>query len=228
MLKLHIANKNYSSWSLRPWVLLKTLGIPFEEHIHYFIGGYGQNPHFKAFNPAGMVPCLQDGDLTIWESLAIIEYLAESFPQVWPRDRAARAFARSAAAEMHAGFSSLRGHCSMTVGQRITLHDIPAGVHKDLARLEVLWTQGLARFGGAFLGGPDFTAVDAFFTPVAFRIQSYGLPLSPTAQAYCDRLLALHAMQDWYQAGIAETERDPDHEVEIASVGTITEDFRAG
>jgi glutathione S-transferase len=225
MYQLHIGNKNYSSWSLRPWVLLSQLGIPFEAVQHFFNGGYGKNPHFKDFSPNGMVPCLSDGDLAVWDSLAIAEY--ETFAQVWPSDKSARAFARSAAAEMHAGFSQLRTVCTMTCGQRIRLKAITPALKTDLARLETLWAEGLERFGGPFLAGDQFSAVDAFFCPVAFRVQTYDLPLSAPAKAYIDRLLGLEAMQSWYQAALAETQRDPDHEDDIPLYGDVIADYRA-
>jgi glutathione S-transferase len=226
MYRLHIANKNYSSWSLRPWVLLKTLNIPFEEVLHFFASGYGQNTDFSAFSPTGLVPCLEDWDITVWESLAIVEYIAEAYPAVWPEQPAARAFARSAASQMHAGFSALRNICSMTCGQRIKLPQITPALQSDLDKLDALLSMGLTRFGGPFLAGDRFTAADAFFCPVAFRVQSYGLSLSAAVDAYLKRLLELEAMQDWYAAALTETAREPEHEDEIAAVGEITADYR--
>jgi glutathione S-transferase len=225
MYQLHIANKNYSSWSLRPWVLLTTLGIPFTEH-KYALQGYGNNPHFKAFSPTALVPCLVDGDLHVWDSLAIVEYVAETYPAVWPSDKNARAFARSAAAEMHSGFGHLRNVCGMNCGVRVRLHNIDEALQKQLVRLNELWTDGLQRFGGPYLAGAQFTAVDAFYCPVAFRVQTYNLPLAPRAQAYVERLLALPAMQAWYAAGLAETERDDAHEAEVTQHGVVTQDLR--
>lgn len=227
MYRLHIGNKNYSSWSLRPWILLTQLEIPFEEVQHYFEGGYGKNPHFKEFSPNGMVPCLVDEDVAVWDSLAIAEYAYEAYPKIWPQDKAARAFARSAAAEMHSGFSDLRTVCTMTCGQRIKLRDFSSGLRANLSRLESLWAEGLDRFGGPFLGGKDFSAVDAFFCPVAFRVQTYDLALSPKSQAYVDTLLGLSGMQSWYNSALAETQRDPDHEEDIPNYGDIIADFRA-
>jgi glutathione S-transferase len=226
MYHLHIANKNYSSWSLRPWVLLKVLDIPFEEILHFFASGYGQNTDFTAFSPTGLVPCLIDGKITVWESLAIVEYLAESFPAVWPDKAEARAYARSAASQMHAGFSNLRNICSMTCGQRIKLPEISTALQGDLDKLDALLTMGLTRFGGPYLAGDRFTAVDAFFCPVAFRVQSYGLSLSAAVDAYLKRLLALEPMQDWYNAALNETAREQAHEDEIAAAGEITADYR--
>lgn len=216
---LHIANKNYSSWSLRPWVLMKALDIPFSERMHPFGAVF-------SFSPTRRVPCLSDGDATIWDSLAITEYLAEYHSQVWPRDVVARAWARSAAAEMHSGFSVLRDICSMSCGQRVALNSISPALADDVARLDALWNEGLWRFGGPFLAGSEFTAVDAFFAPVAFRIQTYGLELGDAAMAYAQRLLDLPAMREWYAAALAETWREDAHETSIAAHGHVTADFR--
>ena len=226
MYTLYIANKNYSSWSLRPWVLLKALDIAFEERFVPFLDA-GSYETFRKFSPTGLVPCLVDGSLTVWDSLAIVEYVAEDHPQVWPADRAARAWARSASAEMHSGFSALRNICGMNIGVRVKLHETTPALAQNIARLEELWTEGLSRFGGPFLAGDSFTAADAFFCPVAFRIQTYGLDLGETARAYAQRLLGLPAMQDWYEAGVAETIRDKPHDAEIADVGMLIEDLRA-
>lgn len=226
MYDLHIANKNYSSWSLRPWVLLTQLGIAFTEHRHVF---GTDNSSFKTFSPSALVPCLVDGQTTVWDSLAIAEYVFEDHPTVWPALRSARAYARSAAAEMHSGFTALRSACSMSVGVRIKLNDTPPALLRDLARLDDLWTHGLTNFGGQFLAGDAFTAVDAFFCPVAFRVQTYGLgfDLSESSRAYVDRLLALPAMQAWHRDALAETERDPVHEHDILGAGQLIEDHRA-
>lgn len=226
MYALYIANKNYSSWSLRPWVLLKALGIAFEERFVPFLEGETYEA-FRKFSPTGLVPCLVDGDVTVWDSLAITEYVAEDHPNVWPADRAARAWARSAAAEMHSGFFALRNICGMNVGLRVTLNEVSPALARDQARIEELWSEGLKRFGGPFLTGERFTAVDAFFCPVAFRIQTYGLDVGPEAKAYAERLLNLPAMQQWYAEGIAETLRDQPHDAEVPLVGTVTADYRA-
>ena len=218
---LYIANKNYSSWSLRPWMLLRELGISFEERIMPFHGAA-----FTGFSPSGKVPCLVDGDITVWDSLAITEYLAEAHPQVWPADTAARAFARCAAAEMHSGFMALRSQCGMNCGIRVKLRRIDDALQRDLARLNALWNDGLQRFGGPFLAGTKFTAADAFYAPVAFRIQSYGLQLGAAAMAYAQRLLDLPAMREWYAAALVETWRDPEHEVEARRAGTWLQDLR--
>ena len=223
---LHIANKNYSSWSLRPWVLMKTLGIPFEETVHPFPMGGGP-AGFEAFSPSGKVPVLVDGDRSVWDTLAIAEYLAEQHPAVWPSDPSARAWARSAAAEMHAGFGQLRNTCPMSCGVRVQLHQpLPTGLLNDLQRLQTLWTQGLQRFGGPFLAGPQFTAVDAFFCPVAFRVQTHGLPLSDMCAAYVQTLLALPAMRDWYASALTEPWIEPAHDAEVLAFGDLVQDLR--
>jgi glutathione S-transferase len=226
MYDLYIGNKNYSSWSLRPWVLMKALGISFSEHVVPF-HDHDAWSKYRLLSPNGLVPLLRDGDIVVWESLAIAEYLAERHAGVWPKDPAARAFARSAAAEMHSGFSALRNICGMNVGVRVALREKPDALKANLDRLAVLWSDGIGRFGGPFLAGADFSAADAFFCPVAFRVQTYGLELDPSSAAYVTRLLALPAMQEWYAAGLAETFRDWPHEREIDAVGAVTKDLRA-
>jgi glutathione S-transferase len=225
---LFIANKNYSSWSLRPWVLMRQLGLPFEEHLQVF--GTGSNwDAFRAFSPTGKVPCLMAEGHTVWDSLAITEFLAERHPGVWPEDAVARAWARCAAAEMHSGFGALREVCSMNCGVRIDLHPASSqAIDADVARLDELWTQGLSHFGGPFLAGSAFTAVDAFFAPVAFRIQSYALSTRFTApcQAYVQRLLDLPAMAQWHEAALSEPWREPGHEAECFRHGTLRSDLR--
>jgi glutathione S-transferase len=178
MYTLHIGNKNYSSWSLRPWVLMSERGIPFREELHVFGDGF-RGAGGKS--PSGKVPCLHDGKRIVWDSYAIAEYLAERHPGVWPADDDARAWARSAAAEMHSGFTALRGECSMNCGLRVRLNAPSDALRADLARIASLWGEGLERFGGPFLAGSTFTAVDAFYCPVAFRVQTYGLELPRAA-----------------------------------------------
>jgi glutathione S-transferase len=226
MYELYIANKNYSSWSLRPWVLMRELEIAFREHLVPF-GQEASWHNYRKISPSGKVPCLIDGDTVVWDSLAIAEYLAERHAAVWPVRVGARAWARSAAAEMHSGFTELRGRCSMSCGVRVRLKDFPAALESDLARLGALWNDGLRRFGGPFLAGDAFTAVDAFYAPVAFRLQSYGLSLDPAAAAYADRLLNTRAMREWYADALEETLRDPPHDDEISQVGQVLEDLRA-
>jgi glutathione S-transferase len=165
---------------------MRQLGIEFEEMLVPF-GDPGQPSPFQAFSPSGKVPCLVDGDTVVWESLAIAEYLAERDARVWPADRLARAWARCAASEMHAWFSDLRNVCPMSCGVRMRIDTAPAGLARDVTRLDELWCEGLSRFGGEFLAGGAFTAVDAFFAPVAFRVQSYSLALSAPASVYAAR-----------------------------------------
>lgn len=226
MYTLHIANKNYSSWSLRPWLLMRMLDIPFEEHLVPFPVGPSFEL-FRSFAPNGRVPCLTDEGWAVWDSLAIVEYLAERHPGVWPVDAQARAWARSASAEMHSSFSALRNDCGMSVGVRVRPHEHSAALKQDLWRLGDLWADGLKRFGGPFLTGPKFTAVDAFFAPVAFRVQSYGLEIPGPGKDYVRLLLDLKPMRDWYEAGLAETFRDQPHDAEIFAAGTLIEDLRA-
>jgi glutathione S-transferase len=222
MYELYIANKNYSSWSLRPWILMQVLKIPFVEKQQRL--GVGD---FHRFSPSGKVPCLVDGDVTVWDSLAITEYLAERHAGVWPADSAARAFARCAAAEMHSGFGALRSICSMSCGVRVRLHEIPASLQQDIARLNALWNDGLARFGGPYLAGKAFGAVDAFFAPVVFRIQTYGLKLDAAAQAYVTHMLTQPELRMWYDAALNERWFEAVHDAEIQKHGTIVEDLRA-
>lgn len=228
MYDLFITNKNYSSWSLRPWSLMRELGIPFNERMAPFkpstTAGVGT---FHEVSPSGRVPCLRDGDLVVWDSLAIAEYLAERHPGVWPSDPKARAWARSAAAEMHSGFGALRTNCSMNCGVRVRMHSTPAALANELARLGALWGEGLERFGGPFLAGKTFTAVDGFYVPVAFRVQTYGLTLPGPCLEYVARLLALPSVQRWYEDALAETSRDADHEAEVTQAGEVIEDRRA-
>lgn len=226
MYTLYIGNKNYSSWSLRPWALLRELNIPFAERLMVFDHG-GSWESFREFSPTGQVPCLVDGETVVWDSMGISEYLAERHAGVWPADSAARAWARCVAAEMHSGFGALRERCTMNVGLRVRLNEIPPALARDIARLNELWTEGLRRFGGPFLAGATFTAVDAFFTAVAFRVQTYDLKLDTNAVAYAARLLALPSVQTWQTAALAETWREPDHEAEAMRAGTWLEDRRA-
>lgn len=225
MYTLHIANKNYSSWSLRPWVLMKELGIEFNEQLIVF----GDEPTWQAYrrlSPSGKVPCLTDESTTVWDSLAIIEYLAERHEGVWPSGTKARSWARCAAAEMHSGFQSLRDICSMNVGLRIRMNTISEGLQKDIDRIDSLWSHGLQQFGGPFLAGDRFTAVDAFFAPVVYRVRTYGLDLSEGAAAYVERVLALGSMQQWETESLAEPWRDTEHEDIAFTVGTLLADHR--
>lgn len=224
-LALHIGNKNYSSWSLRPWLLMRQLDIPFVEHLHPFEPDSDWT-EFRALCPSGKVPCLVAGDLVVWDSLAIVETLYEQYLTVWPASPAARAWARSATAEMHSGFGTLRSVCSMSCGVRIRVDEIGPLLQRDLDRIAALFADGLRRFGGPFLAGPSFTAVDAFYAPVALRVQTYALPLPAPAREYVDRLLALPHVQSWYDAALAEPWREHDHDAACIAHGTLLADLR--
>jgi glutathione S-transferase len=205
---LYIGNKNYSTWSLRAWVLMRALGVPFAEKRILL---YRPDSHAQLLeiSPSGRVPSLHDGDVIVWDTLAIAEYLAERHPGIWPEDSTARAWARSAAAEMHAGFASLREEMGMNV--RLRANKSPSDpVSADIARILALWVEGRERFsqGGDFLCGA-FGAIDAFWCPVAFRFQTYRVPLAGIAAAYCRTLLDLPAMKAWAADAERETERIP-------------------
>jgi len=201
---------------------MRELGIPFEETLVPF----GKKNAFRAFSPSGRVPCLIDGAVVIWESLAIVEYLAERFPKAWPINHEARAWARSAAAEMHAGFNSLRNMCGMICSLRVRIDPYPPELLIDLARIDELWNDGFTRFGGTFLAGDKLTAADAFFAPVAFRVQTYGLKLSDRSLEYTRMLLSLPSMQEWYTSALGELWRDEEHEREVLQSGTLLADLR--
>jgi glutathione S-transferase len=198
---------------MRPWVLLRALNIPFEEQFHTFQSGYRQ-PAFLVFSPSGKVPCLYDSDkfLTIWDSLAIIEYLAEQHLGVWPADLAARAFARCATSEMHSGFNAIRDECSFNLGLNIELGTPSAALQRDIDRIATLFSEGLRAFGGPWLAGADFSAVDAFFAPIAARYQTYNIQTSGEVQAYLQRLWEHPAIQEWVREGRKESQREPFHE----------------
>ncbi len=219
------ANRNYSSWSLRPWLLMKALGIPFDERIEPFAAA-DNHAAFRAFSPTGQVPVLIDGERTIWDSLGITLYLAERHPGVWPADEAARAWAYAATCEMHGGFGALRNDCTMNVGVRVTPRPASPALQRQIARLAELWAEGLARFGGPWLAGEAFTAVDAFYAPVAFRVRTYGLDVGAAGQAWVDHILAHPAMRQWESEALAETWREAEHEAELAAAGAITADYR--
>ncbi len=221
MYLLHIANKNYSSWSLRPWLLMKELGIPFEEQMHPF-----GNHDYSSFSPNGKVPCLHDSDIVVWDSFAIVEYLAETHKDVWPSDVMARAWARSAVAEMHSGFNTLRESCGMNIGLRVELNELSDKLLANTSRLSAIWKEGIETFGGPFLAGHKFTAVDAFFAPIVFRHQTYQFPLGETEIKYCNFLLTLENMQLWQKQALEESWRDQSHEDEVLAFGSITKDYR--
>ncbi len=219
------ANRNYSSWSLRPWVLMKALGIDFEDRIEPFLEPVNYEA-FRAFSPTGQVPVLIDGERTVWDSLGIVLYLAERHDGVWPSDAEARAWAICATAEMHGGFSALRNERTMNVGVRVDVAPGSDALDRDVARIAELWSEGLDQFGGPWLAGAEFTAVDAFYAPVAFRVRTYGIDVGPAGLAWVERIIAHPAMREWEATALAETWREESHEADLATCGSITADFR--
>lgn len=211
-MKLIVGNKNYSSWSLRPWLAMKVAGIGFSE-VRIPLYGPGSKEQILAFSPAGKVPCLMDGGLAIWDSLAICEYLAEKTPALWPADPAARAVARSVSAEMHSGFQSLRSHMSMNIRKRYPDKGRTPEVLAEIARIVAMWSDCRGRFGteGPFLFG-RFSIADAMYAPVVLRFRTYAVELPAVCQAYADAVIALPAMQEWMEAARAETESLPQFE----------------
>jgi glutathione S-transferase len=212
-MQLYIGNKNYSSWSMRPWVLLKQAGIPFDE-IKLRFDAFSPESKFKTelarISPAGRVLVLVDGDLAVWDTLAIAEYVAERFPEktLWPQDARARARARSVCAEMHSGFGALRSHLPMNieaalpeVGTRVLAEQ--SGVRDDLARLVGMWSALLESSGGPMLFGA-FGIADAFFAPVVMRLNTYRVPMSAPIAAYLQRVTALPGVQAWITDALAE------------------------
>jgi glutathione S-transferase len=202
---LVLANKLYSSWSLRPWLLLRQLGIAFDE-IVIPLDQPDTRERILAHSPAGKVPILIDGDVTVWESLAIMEHAAEAYgAPVWPQNRSARAMARSVAAEMHAGFTALRGACPMNLGKKFAHRDRGAEVDRDVARVTQIWRDARARFGqgGPFLFGA-FSAADAMYAPVVTRLDTYSIPVDPDTRAYMDTILQLPAFREWRAAALRE------------------------
>lgn len=224
MYVLITANRNYSSWSLRPWVLMKGLGIAFEDQIEPFTNPINYD-EFRSFSPTGQVPALLDEGRTVYDSLGITLYLADRHDGVWPADPDARAWAQCAVTEMHSGFSALRNDCTMNVGVRVTPKPPSGALRLDVARIRELFADGLSRFGGPYLAGDRLTAVDAFFAPVAFRIRTYGLDVG-RGQAWVDHMLSHPAMHDWEQQALAESWREESHEAELAAAGMITADYR--
>ena len=213
MPQLYIGNKNYSSWSMRPWVLLRQAGIAFDE-VRVRFDSFEANSEFKrtvgAVSPTGKVPALVDGDLVVWDTLAIAEYVAETHPEknLWPRDKAARARARSVCAEMHSGFTALRSACGMNIEARLPEFGAlvwrdNAGVRADVARLLEMWRGLLGEHGGPLLFG-RFTVADAFFAPVVMRLRTYGLPVPDEVRAYMDRVCALPGVKAWIDGALAE------------------------
>jgi glutathione S-transferase len=205
-LTLIIGNKNYSSWSFRPWIAMKTAGIPFDEVLISLEAVDFKERVLKA-SGTGKVPVLTDGAVKVWESLAILEYLAEKFPdrKLWPDDPAARAHARTVASEMHAGFVPLRNHCPMNMWRPVIKRDLPDDVASNVERIDALWTDCRARFGGGgpFLFGP-FGAADAMYAPVVSRFHTYGIETGAASTAYMAAVMALPAWAEWRAAALQE------------------------
>jgi glutathione S-transferase len=225
MLTLITTNRNYSSWSLRAWLLLKVLGVPFEDRVEPAVLRDNWAP-FRAFSPTGRVPVLLHEGRTVWDSLAILLYLAERHDGLWPAQADARAFAMSAVAEMHGGFSAIRNQCGMSVGVRVAMRQQSPALQADVARLSEIFAEGLTRFGGPYLAGDRFTAIDAFFAPVAFRARTYGLDLGK-GQAWVEHILHHPHLREWEAMALAETGREIGHEEEVAAAGEIVADYRA-
>jgi glutathione S-transferase len=207
-LTLVIGNKNYSSWSMRPWIALKAANIAFEEVMVPLYTGAEDKARILGFTPSGKVPVLVDGDITVWDSLAIIEYAAERFPEakLWPEDRASRAHARSISAEMHSGFMALRNECGMNLHRPVKAKALSVDAEANIARIQEIWVECQMRYGkiGPYLFG-DFSGADAMYAPVVHRFLTYAIELSPPAKAYVAAMQALPAFRQWTQAGLAET-----------------------
>ena len=207
-LKLVIGNKNYSSWSMRPWLALRASNIAFEEIFVSLYTGEADKQRLLDFSRAGKVPILLDGDVRVWDSLAIIEYVAERFPEkrLWPENPAQRAHARSISAEMHSGFAALRNECGMNLHRPVRAIELSADARANIARVQEMWTDCRARYGqaGRFLFGA-FSAADAMFAPVVHRFRTYAIAVTPETQAYMDTMMALPAFAEWTKAGLAET-----------------------
>jgi glutathione S-transferase len=207
-LTLVIGNKNYSSWSLRPWLLLKGTGLPFEEVNVPLYTDAADKQRILDYAPSGKVPILVDDGVTVWDSLAIIEYLAERFPQagVWPAERAARALARSVSSEMHSGFMALRNECGMNIHRPVRAKVLSADAKANAVRVEEIWSDCRARFG---LGGPflfgRFSAADAMFAPVVHRFRTYAVDVSPQAREYMTAMTAFGPFKEWTDAASKET-----------------------
>ncbi len=204
MYTLYIGNKNYSSWSLRGWLAAKLSGAPFREVLVQLRGTY--NPDNRAFSPTALVPALHDGDVQVWDSLAIGEYLAERHPGMWPADAVARAWARSIAAEMHSGFPALRNDMTMCIRERVDVRPWSDALGANIARVAELWTDSRRRWsrGGPYLCGA-FSLADAFYAPVAFRFQTYDVRPAGAAGEYLASLLAHPFVREWEAAALAET-----------------------
>src|SRR6266404_4065592 len=208
MLKLVIGNKNYSSWSMRPWLALRANNIPFDEVFVPLYTGNADKQRILSFTHSGKVPALIDGDITIWDSLAIIEYVAEKIPEtrLWPEDRARRAHARSISAEMHSGFAALRNECGMNLHRPVGAVALSADARANVARIQEIWAECHQRYGklGPFLFGA-FSGADAMFAPVVHRFRSYAIPVQGDARHYVDAMNSLPAFAEWTRDGLAET-----------------------
>lgn len=207
MLELYIGNKNYSSWSLRPWLLLKHFAIPFGEHM-VSVAGRDYNPLLKPLAGNARVPCLHDEGFQVWESIAIADYLAERHPEMWPADRQARARARSISAEMHAGFAKLRSAMPMNLKLKLKGKPATPEVQRDIERIVEIWEEARTQFAtgeAPYLFG-DFSVADAMYAPIVWRLHIYNVALPPLAAAYCAAMRAHPAMLEWYQAALLETE----------------------
>ncbi len=205
---LVIANKVYSSWSLRPWILMRHHGLAFDEAF-VPLEQPDTRERILAYSPAGKVPILIEGETRVWESIAIMETLAERHPElpIWPRDPAARALARSIAAEMHAGFRPLRIAMPMNLGKRFAHRDRGPEVAADVARVIEIWKDARDRFGagGPFLFGAEFGAADAMYAPVVTRLDTYGWPVDAQTRAYMDAILGLPAFKEWLEGAMRES-----------------------
>lgn len=205
-MKLVVASKRYSSWSLRPWLAMRVAGVPFDEQV-ILLRQPETSAEIAKYSPSGVVPVLQDGDLTVWDSLAIIEYVAERFPDagLWPAEVKARAVARSVSAEMHSGFQPLRAGCPMNLAMRFAARERGDAVNASVARVCAIWRELRATHGadGPFLFG-RFCAADAMFAPVVMRLDGYSIAVDAVCRAYMDAIIALPAFQEWRAAGLSE------------------------
>ena len=219
-LQLFIGNKNYSSWSMRPWIAMKVAGIPFEETV-ISLNAPDFKPRLLAVSGTGKVPTLVDGDVKVWESLAILEYLAEKFPDagLWPKDRSARAHARVVATEMHGGFIPLRRLMPMNLWRPVMKLELTPDAAVNVTRIEEMWADCRARYGngGPFLFGP-FGAADAMYAPVVSRLHTYAVDVTAATRAYMDAVMALPAWREWHEAGVKEPWVLPEDEVDWPTV----------
>ena len=203
---LYIGNKNYSSWSMRGWLIMKAAGVPFNE-VKVPLTGTGYNPELRKYSPAGRVPCIHDEHVVVWDSLAIAEYMAERHSHLWPGDRVARAWARSICAEMHSGFNALRDEMTCCLRERVDVRPWSAALTRDIERVKEIWRTTRNRFGAGepFLFG-GFTIADAFYAPVAFRFRTYLVELDGVDDEYRNALLAHPWLREWDEAAARETE----------------------